>query len=484
MSAINWPQVGMPARSILPHLRWLILLIFVAGYLLTAGKFQSSQGQYAIYSLISLAACALLLVRLDRYDKKNIAAWVALTIFLVTQYVRFYSLVLDPGFLRNMLSEEGWLALRSEEALIGGFRLATIAFAIFCLTIFTAFRWMAGNKQVNNAEVLTLADTRLYERASIALLVLVPILMLVLGYLAYIYHVGQLGSSTKVNLPFRMAGLIYYSRLVVIPALLMFLVYAAYRVGRNGIVSIGFFLLLTHGLMDVLIKSSRGALLLSLLTLVFLAMVGGYKLRRMEKYVFSAAIAIAAIAIPLTHQYRVLRNSGMGITTAMPGLVDLQWNFGTMVWDSIRFIYFRLPGIEMPIAILGAGGQPLGIRAFEVLSLPNGVADYLTYTVLSFPHGTPHSFAPSFLGWFYLIGGVPAVVVGGVAIGLLVTMFWKMLIELRLYSSHIAQTMFLLILFTAMTEGTLDVMRYYAVVIIASIISIEIAMRMSGAVKE
>ena len=127
--AVNsWPQSGVFASSILPHLRWLILLIFVAGYLLTAGKFQSAQGQYAVYSLISMAACALLLVRLDRYGKESVAAWLALIVFLVTQYVRFYSLVIDPSFLRIMLSEGGWQALRSEEALIDGFRLATIAF--------------------------------------------------------------------------------------------------------------------------------------------------------------------------------------------------------------------------------------------------------------------------------------------------------------------------------------------------------------------
>lgn len=484
MSASNWLQGRVRVHLMLPHLRWLLLLIFVAGYFLTAGKFQSSQGQYAVYSLVSLAVCALLLARLDRFDKVSIAVWVALTIFLVTQYVRFYSLVIDPGFLRNMLSNEGWQALHSEEALIGGFRLATIAFVVFCLTVFIVSHWTSGDRQANSVERLVVADTKLYERAAITLLVLVPILMLVLGYLAYVYHIGQLGSSAKVNLPFRMAGLIHYSRLVVLPALLMFLVYAAYRAGRHGIVSIGFLLFLTHGLMDVLIKTSRGALFLSLLSLAFFAMVGGYKLRRMEKYAFGAAIAMAAIAIPLIHQYRLLRNSGLGITGAVSGLAGMPWNFGTMVWDSIRFIYFRLPGIEMPIAILGTDGQPLGSRAFEVLSLPNGVADYLTYTVLSFPHGTPHSFAPSFLGWFYLIGGVLWVVIGGVSLGLLVTMFWKKLIELRIHSNHIAQTMFLLILFTAMTEGTLDVMRYYVVVAIVSIVSIEIAMRMNSALKK
>ena len=400
----------------------------------------------------------------------------AFFILMLTQYIRFYSLVIDPSFLRNMLTETGWLTLFSERALIDGFRLATFAFVAFCFTVFFLLRWSPIDRSTEVKRTPSWVDVKFYERPAVVLLLLSPVLMLVLGYFASIYHIGQLGSSIKAELPFRLAGVIYYARLIFVPTLLMFLICAADRAGRQDMVRAGFLLLLAHGVMDVLIKSSRGALLLSVLSLIFLALVGGYKIRRMEKYAFSAVVALAAIAIPLTHQYRVLRNSGLEITAAISGLADSPWNLSTMILDAIQFIYFRLPGVEMPIAIMGVGGRPLGSRAFEVLSVPNGVADYLTHTVLGFPQEVTHSFAPSFIGWFYLIGGELGVITSGMILALFVTVFWGKLIGQRLYSGPVAQTLFLLILFNAMTEGTLDVLRYHMFAMIACIMCIEIVM--------
>ncbi|MEK6748712.1 MAG: hypothetical protein AABY83_05845 [Pseudomonadota bacterium] len=455
----------------------MILLIFVVGYALTFDRFGMLQGRYALYSILSLLACALLLSKLKKFDAEYIAIWLTFVVLVATQYVRFYWLVLDPSFLKNMLTPMGWNALTDVNAQIAGFELLTISFCVICISIFLYIHFWKD--ALSRADVQDASD-EFYRSVAYILLTLSIVLLVFLGYFALKYHIGQMGYVASEPLPYRLAGIIHYGRLVALPGTMLLFIVVAHRAKRQDLVRVGLMLVLIHGAVDVLVRSSRGAILFALISLVFLTAVKGFKLLRFEKITIVVIGIVGLFFIPLTHQYRVFHLSGLDVPASLLALNDMHWNISQIFVDAINFAYFRLPGIEMPIAIIGDGGQPLGDKAFSVLATPNGLADYLTYAVLKFPEGSPQSFAPSFLGWFYLMGGVYAVIMGSVVISVVVTVLWKKLAQLPLFTLPVAQTFFLLLLFAILTEGTLDTLRYQALVMIVSVIGLEMLYRISA----
>ncbi len=450
----------------------------MVGYVVTAGKFTSDATGYFVYNLVAFCSCAVLLARLNSVKGIYTAVWLGLVIFLVVYIVRFYWIAIDPFPIRVMLPSDTYVDMlrKQPNELFNSFKISVVGFAAFNLCS-TFFLFRAEKKNKLNYYAESHLNRELYSRSLKHLLLVVPILILILSYISNFYHIGELGMVSGDPLPFRLKGVIFYARIVVLPLLILLLIFSADRCSRAGMARVGVLFLLIHGGIDMLLRNSRSGLLLCLVLLCFLVLVGAFKLRRWEKISFGCVVLLAIVCVPIITEYRIQQVAyGHTAFYAIEKALTLYGSdfLGTLT-KGIVFVFFRMPGIECTWAMLTLDAKPLGFEFFRILSANNGVAGYLTHTIHNgLDPNYPTLLAPGFVGWFYLFAGTPAVMLGAFIASLLATVSWAHLNFSPLRSRPLAQVFFLWMLFLAMTEGTLDSMVYMVLVGALSIVSFEI----------
>jgi hypothetical protein len=99
-------------------------------------------------------------------------------------------------------------------------------------------------------------------------------------------------------------------------------------------------------------------------------------------------------------------------------------------------------------------GQPISFDNIgSVLSSPRGIAGYYTTALLQYGEDIPQTFAPSMLGWLYLVGGLPGIIGGSVLLGFLVTYGWNFLGRIYSQCAPVIKSYFLMFLLFTVTEG-------------------------------
>lgn len=487
-------------------LRYSILIVFIAGYALTASRFENVAGEYFTYHLVVIGTCTILLVQLKVFTRQYTAISFSLFLIILLYYFRFYWISIDPSLVKltlpvpayNALLLNGYgihaerygltlpistyNALMQNGALFGAFKLSVIVFTIFCLSA-AAMLFLAQRRNGPARHTDFRGDAVHHWLVTTPVLVTLFLLILVLGYLAHRYHIGELGTAVREPLPWRLKGIIFYARLVFIPMIILLFIYVAERNGHFKFARLGILLLLIHAVSDMLIRGSRGSLFFAVLLLGFLVVAGGLQLRRTEKRLVVITLMIAFIMVPIISQYRIIRMTDplLPIIDALSTAVVVVTGNG---WASFKegtvFMLVRLPGVENVAAMLGLGAQPLGMHSPEVLRSPLGVAGHLTHGIYQFPTEVTTSAAPGFVGWLYLVAGVPAVIVGAAAMAVLAVLGWKYLGRAYLYCGPVAQVFLLWMLFVALTEGALDAMGYMVLTGMTSIVIFEIGLRLAS----
>lgn len=460
-------------------LRWSMLLLFVIGYAFTRTRFNFAAGEYLFFNLLAFATCAVLLTQLKAFELRYVAVWLGLTVIATVYFLRFYWIAIDPLPVKIMLPLNPYLEMIGQNRpLINAFKLSVVAFAAFGLSAAAMLYWLR-RQDIPARQDISHNDKRTqWFVTKLSLIVLVPLMML-LSYVSYKYHIGEMGASSGEALPFRLKGIVFYARIVFIPLLILLLIYAAERSGRAVVSRLGIFLLMSHGVVDMLLRGSRSSLLLSMLLLVFLVAAGGIRLRRNEKMLIGITVILAFIMVPVMTAYRNQRLEGLLLMDALNGAIFI---VGDNWWDTfsqgIKFVLFRMPGVESVWCMLAQGAKPLGMQSIEVLRSINGMAGYLSFHIYPLKLENNTLLAPSFVGWFYLVAGLPAVVFGGLFAAALSVFGWKFLSHRYLECGPVAQVFLLWMLFVALTEGTLDTMVYMVLVGIVCIIGIEFSLRL------
>lgn len=461
-------------------LRWALLLLFIIGYTLTRTKFNFAANEYIIYNLFAFATCAALLTQLKVFEQRYVAVWLGLIIIATVYFLRFYWIAIDPLPVKIMLPLNPYLKMIGQEkALLEAFKLSVLAFVAFGLSS-AIMLYLSRQQSVSAYQDISYGDIRAqWFAAKLSLVVLVP-LMLVLSYVSHQYHIGEMGADSGEALPFRLKGIIFYVRVVFIPLLIVLLIYSAERSGHAAISRLGVLLLMAHGVIDMLLRSSRSSLLLSILLLVFLVMAGGIRLRRNEKVLIGITIMLAFIMVPIMTIYRNQRvEHGLLIVDALSNAIHIAGNdwWGTFS-QGMKFVLFRMPGVESVWCMLGWGAKPLGMQSLEALRSINGMAGYVTYHIYSFKIEDNTLLAPSFVGWLYLVAGMPAIVFGGMLAAVLSVIGGKFLSCKYLECGSVAQVFLLWMLFVALTEGTIDTMKYLVLAGTVCMIGFEFSMRL------
>lgn len=465
-----------------PHgFRWLLVLLFVGGYVATVSRFQGFAEEYTVLTAFSIAACSLLLWRLKRPLQVTLPFWVILAVFVVGYYLKFYWIALSPEMLEGY---PGVIAASaySSATLLSAYTLTTIAFATFCST-----SWLLLSislRRSSNYEVET--HNKAYQSVAKILLVIVPTLMLATFMIAYSTGIAVMGLKS-VYLPFRLAGIISYGRLMFIPALLLMLIWCSQRAGSVAWRTRGVVLLFLHGISEVILRTSRGELAVLLLLLGFLLLTSSGRLKRSEMGVLFAVLSITAIFAPIFSEYRYYRIANptesalVALDRSMRSSFKNGPGFVELFAQGASLAVLRVTGVEMLLAYTGLGVSPLGSSVLAVIASPRGVAGYVTQDILGYPSYAIHTSAVSLVGWFYLVGGEDKLVIVAMA-GFCVAVWglWRLLARLRLHSLPVAQALFLSWVYSLATEGLLDAQGVPFLIMAVSIIVCEWLIRFVG----
>lgn len=465
--------------------RWVGLLVFVVGYIVTYKEYSHVSSDFIIYNLLALTSCVILLSQLNAYNKHYSAIWLGLAVFLVVYVIRFYWLTIDLDAVRVMLPSRVYIKIIEEKTLFEGFKISVISFSIFSI-VTAALLYFFRIKMTTKVNVAS-KDAAYHLFIIKLFFAIVPLLIIVLAIVSHKYHIGEMGAESGEPLPFRLKGIIFYARFVMIPLMILLIIELSERHGHMIASRFGIALLMTHGVVEMLLRGSRSSILLIILLLVFLIISGGLKLYRKEKMLAFVVLILGLFMIPIMTEYRQLRL--LEHLTVIDALTTSVYHLGINSWSTllagVEFVLFRMPGVEAVSAIEAMTRsmdlEPLGIHAIDVLKSKQGIAGYLTNVLYSIPVESNTLSAPSFVGWFYLVGGMPAVIAGAILLSILVIFGWRLLNSKSLVCRPVVQTFFLWVLFIALTDGVLDSMAFMIVVGVLVLVGFEIVMKLGGA---
>lgn len=455
-------------------------LVFIGGYAITCSRYEGVAAEYFLWHLLALTSCAVVLGNIRGFQYRHAGIWMVLSIFLAVNVVRFYWLTIDPAAVKIMMPSDSYTFMNgSPDALYSSFVLMVISFALVCLSMVILDRWFKTSCYPCDVEnsVQPLACYKLVVKY---FPIIVFTTMVVLGYAAHHFHIGEMGAASGDPLPFRLKGIIFYMRTVVIPILILTIIFSAEKVCNFRVARLGIGLLIAHGLLDMVIRGSRSSLLLVLLLLFFLVISKGITLLKAEKIGLGIAVTFAMFMVPLMTQYRAMRVvGGLSVLDALGAAFDkLGANWFIEIFHGVKFVFFRMPGIESVWAMKALHAEPLYARSLDVISDKMGVAGYLTYYVHPGMYQSNNTLlAPGYIGWFYLVAGISGVVLGSVMMGAVAVMGWNFVSRSASRSGAVGCVFYFWMLFLALTEGTLDSMRYMFAVGVGSILLLEIWFR-------
>ncbi len=459
-------------HSYLPRL--FFIMLFLGGYALTYSYFEKFELEYLFLSILSFCASWLLINGLPFSTAVNPYIWTLILIFSA-YYIQFYWIALDPDMIvdkKFWLNALNWLAY-SKEALIKAYATITYAFATFCLTAV----FLAGNLKIPQEEKQHKEKFN-YRLTSSVLFWTTFLLMGITSYAMYITGISQMGAES-VYLPYRLAGLIFYTRFLLIPGLLIMLLWCSDVGGSRRQFNFGLLLLILHGLSDMLFRSSRGALLGTFIG-VFMLFLITRRMSRQRLQLFVIILLATSVTFPVISSYRSIRaeDPRSTIMTSLKEAADISSDESSDIEETaygrIASMFFR-GGMLSIIPIVGTGIEPIGSRAIQT-----SVTKFFTNDVLGYDPDHIHGSAPSLVGWFYIVGGNLFVIIGIIAYTTVTWIYWRAMIKMNLMCLPVAKTLFLFSLLNISIEGTLEGLGFKVMVLSGSIAACEFFMRLSA----
>lgn len=421
--------------------------LFVLGYLLSFRAFPRQWMEYLLLTAAAAAAGCLAVKALTGRKGTNAAAWLVFFLLLLFGYAKFYWLAVDPAPIREFFTEwTSWRHFEVPATLLDAFLMQTLGFAGFCLSVFfLPTRLKDVPEQGVSSYVIGASALRYYFCAITGLLI---------GsiWLVYKFKIGFMGMVSE-PLPLHLSGLIFYSHTMVLPILIISAICLAEAARKYFWSRAGMALFILWALADVILRSSRASLMLVPLLLLFLSIGGGIKVRKAEALAGFGIGFMAIILSPLIWSYRVSRLSGCGSFAALKASVS-SFSFTTAgLAKSISFIFFRVPGIDIPVIISGFKVKILGAEAFDVLFSEKGYSWYIGHSAFGLPFDAPNGFATPFIGQWYMAWGYPGIMLAGIAVGVFSVAAWNSLLKCCSPLAPVARAFFLLLFFWGFTEG-------------------------------
>jgi hypothetical protein len=437
--------------------RWLLLLIFFIGYIATFSIFEDYALEYFVLTVVSCFVCSLLLSRLNHSLQVTFPFWLIFVVFLVAYYFKFYWLAICPEKGAIMWPQFPSLFFHPD-SLIAAYSITTYGFGAFCVT-----SWFLLGKpyylKIKKISYQITSNNR-YRFVSSLVLLIVPFLMVITSFIMYKTGISVSGAES-VYLPFRLAGIIYYTRTILIPALLLLLIWCSEQVGWYKKSMIGLILLFLHGFTQTILTTTKAGILSILILAFLLFLLTGFKIRKGHIWFFGGSLLMGIFLFSVAAEYRLARISGVGSLISMLSIATesiQHWflNFGDILSYAFSTIFLRFTGVEMLMVYTGLDIKPLAQHAWKVIAAPGGLSTYVTLDIFGYLSHAKNSVAPGMVGWFYLVGGTSLVIFGLVGFTIVTHLLWKILTRMKLRSLPVARVLFLSLLQMIAMDGVLE----------------------------
>jgi hypothetical protein len=254
------------------------------------------------------------------------------------------------------------------------------------------------------------------------------ILWIVTSVVMLVFNVGASSMISTGTLPYRLAGVTVWSRLILCPVLI--LVSESIHLEWRGRLSWAFIALpALLGASDALLKTSKGAVLLqTLFMVIFCATLwvrGKNVLSGRQRTVLALLLVLGFASVPLVSAYRqIAADSGetglANFTEAVAAFGRQNPTFTGATMTAITANLMRLTGLEQLAVAVQNVDQPLWHDGSRMLP-DDDVGAYFTHNVYRYPANALIGIAPSYLGWWSLVvGGSLGAAMGGTFVGLFI----------------------------------------------------------------
>ena len=449
------------------RLRWLIALLFVAGWLATIESFRFYPLEYSLLTAIALLSCVLLLGFLDGPLVPVLPIWLGLAIFSINHYLKFYLIVIDPTLLNTppMLGLVGTVP-PTEDTLFATYAAVTYGFFAFCV-VSTLF---AISVRRNRATVAPLGLKAFTGRGFGSRLG--PVAALAVALVAAKALMVSLFNFTRgrehvliAELPFHTVAIVEILIPSVIALVSLVLIDEGLRTNLRLAAFGGLAILLLDAGVDLIFMGSKSSLGRAAMTLGFFWLVTGRKVKFKHVLFFAGCGVVSAVLYPFILAFRYMRVYGvsMPLGTAMKLAAkmksDPNFNFGV-----VRLIFMRLTGADMVLALIDHHVERI---SWWTLWASGTYADhYASLEIFGAPVGMDHR--PIFVamltpvGLFYLCAGNIGVLLGMAAFTAIVLGAWRWLGSRNFAALPALCAFFMVTLFWRLMEGDLGYQTFRA----------------------
>lgn len=423
--------------------------LMAAGAVLS-GPAMGGAGWYWPAAAVSTAMAAGLSMYLYPRGRAAACAWLGLGVFLCFGYLKFFWLARDASPAAAFFPARALGAFSSRELLLSAFLLQTASFAAFAAAVVLSFSFLERLAPgPGKREPVPPAPPGPLGAAPLAL---IPVLAGAAMWAIGKFKIGVLGMPS-VPMPFHLAGVVFYFHTIFIPSLFLLQISSASRAGEEFRARAGILLFFLWGCGDMLLRNSRAGIFLVPLLLLFLAVSGGLKVKKAELLSGLLMLGLAVLSAPVATQYRYLRMGGEAPLAALKLAAAGYGAAARAVLGSAGFIFFRIPGIETTILVLGLVSSPLWGASLKVMFTGAGLAGYLSETLLGIPPESHMAVAASFIAGSYLAGGGAGVVLASFAAGALSVAVFPLVGLLAARTAEVGRALALLLFFWLTTEG-------------------------------
>jgi len=477
---------GKTSRELLQLMRVTVYLlctmIFAIGYIVTFYRLEEVWLEYLLLSVLSMFACWLLLAHLHTQNQFVFPVWIIFLVFLIGYYFKFYLLAFNPLLGARRSSMLSQLAA-SEEVLIESYRIVTVAFVVFCIIACMIMKRQNIHKHKRFLLQRELMNAN-WVGMSLCVFFISIVLMIVTNAIIYVTGIAVMGAP-PVYLPYRLAGVVFYTTVVIIPSLFVLLVWSTDREDLQRWFLLALILVFLFVMMRCLPRSTRGYLLVLFILLLFVFVLSDRLTWRRVMLGGVVGVSVVALFRPMTvYRGALISHPELGIGGAMWRSFNSISEAG--LWNNVinGFIdvFFRMTGVESLMMMIGGGFQALGTGGIGSLFIFGGpgLARLFTSRIEGIAEHMIHLSAPSFLGAFYMVGGMVFTTLGVVVFTVIVWAVWTLILRLNLRCSPVAQAMFLMLVVSLVMDGELDRFVWPVISTTAGIMLCEFIMRTVG----
>jgi hypothetical protein len=383
--------------------RWVALLPFAAvvGAMLTADP---SLGAAAVgWSAASLGAAALLVAQLGGAPARTLWAWLLLALFAVgyhLQTVLAITLDGDPGALRLSIGRDMMWVTPAVAADAYGY--IAPAFIVTAIAATIALSVLARVERPAAASA-----ARIDRRRLAWLLAGIGLISLMLAALRWVLDIGVLGRETQ-HLPWRVDTAIFRTQSHLLPALLIYALWASERLANRRFVLAAGALLFAHQLTVGLISTSKAGLLWFAMPVLFLWLLDG-RLTRRRGLLIGVVLAAVILTYPVVTALRYARVQAPGVDSPD----DFREAFVARLATQSPAFMARETARRLVVRVNGAAGVWFTLRAapaaggLDALWPDRGVPLVRYYTREIYDVTGPGDFRQPGLAAAFLIAGGP-----------------------------------------------------------------------------